>query len=135
MNANVEMNIGNNGNNQNERRNAAIQAFMNKMSQIPESQEVVSAMINDWVLNIGAEELQALTYEHIRELVEGIYQDNGRNPPGFTDDDYKQMFNFFTDFVREYHGPELQGGKRRRRRQSKKSRRKTRKSKKTRRHK
>lgn len=115
MNQNVEMNIGNGninnaGQRQRQRQNAAIQTLRNKMSAIPQSNEVVSAMVLDWVNNIGPEELNDLTYEHIRELVEGIYQDEGQNPPGFTDDDYKQMFNFFTVFVREFHGEQVQGG-------------------------
>jgi hypothetical protein len=133
------MNAVNLGNIRSERQNRAIQKLIEKMSRIPESDEIASAMTMDWVNNVVPEDLAEMKYEDIRELVEGIYRDEGLNPP-FTNDDYKQMFNFFTVFVRDYHGgeePIIQGGKRRRlskkRRQTKK---KTRRGpKKTRRHK
>ena len=136
MNANVEMNIQNNNRNV---REEAIQNLMQKMSAIPNSNEITSAMILDWVNNVGPDDVANMNYEDIRELIEGIYQDMGRNPPGFTDDHYKQIFNAFTDFVLEYYADEeQQGGKRRKRRKHRKSRKtakKIRRSKKTRRHK
>lgn len=140
MNANIEMNIGNNNANaNNNRREAAIATLRQRMSAIPNSDEVTNIMILDWVNNIGAEDLQGMTYEHLRELIEGIYQDMAQNPPGFTDDHYKQMFNIFTDFVHEFHNENIQGGKRRRRRgggrKRRQTKRKSRRSKKTRRHK
>ena len=109
------------------------------MATIPESDEIASAMTMDWVNNVGPEDLAEMKYEHIRELVQGIYDDEGLVPP-FMNNDYKQMFNFFTVFVRDYYGEEepiIQGGKRRRlskkRRQTKKKARRG--PKKTRRHK
>ncbi len=119
------MNSVNLGRNRTERQNRAIQKLIEKMARIPESDEIVSAMTIDWVNNVGPEDLAEMKYEDIRELVEGIYEDEGEEPP-FTNDDYKQMYNFFTAFVREYYGgeqPIIQGGKRhrsRRRRQTKK---------------
>jgi hypothetical protein len=144
MNMNVEMNLGNNGNgngnNAIQHENNAIQVLLNQMSTIPQSNQVASAMILDWVNNVGPEDMNNLKYEDIRELVEGMYQDVGENPPGFVDDDYKQMFNFFTSFVQNYYGEAniIQGGKHRGRRHHK--RRQTKKKsrrgpKKTRRHK
>jgi hypothetical protein len=138
MNANVEMNNGNNNRNE-ARQNAAIQSLRNRMQQIPHSEEITRLMIIDWILNVGIEDLVNMNYEHIRELIEGIYQDIGQNPPGFTDDDYKYIFNAFSIFVHEYHGvePPPNGGKRRRhsrRRRTTRKSKKTHRAKKSRRH-
>ena len=108
------------------------------MAEIPGSENIANAMALDWVLNIGPEELNSLTYEHIRELVEGTAEEG--EVLEFTNDDYKRMYNFFTTFVRDYYGPEgnaniPQGGKRRRHKRTK-SHKKTRGGKKkTRKHK
>jgi hypothetical protein len=142
MNQNIEMNLGNgNGNGNQARKNAAIQSFRNKMEQIPESVDVMNAMILDWVNNVGVEDLNELRYEDIRDLVESMYQDLNRNAPGFSDDDYKQIYNAFSVFVREFHGegPAQNGGKRRKHRKSYKSKntrrgKKSRRVKKTRKH-
>ncbi len=132
------MNAVNLGNNRTERQNRAIQKLIEKMARIPESDEIVSAMTIDWINNVGPEDLPEMKYEDIQELVQGIYE--GQEPP-FTDDHYKQMFNFFTVFVKDYYGgdePIVQGGKRRGRRHPKRrqTKKKTRRGpKKTRRHK
>jgi hypothetical protein len=133
------MNAVNIGNNRTERQNRAIQKLLEKMARIPGSDDIASAMAIDWVTNVLPEDLAEMKYEHIRELVEAIYEEEGGEPP-FTNDQYKQMFNFFTVFVRDYYGEEqpiMQGGKRRRlSKKSRQTKKKTRRSpKKTRRHK
>jgi hypothetical protein len=110
------MNAVNVGNNRTEHQNRAIQKLLEKMARIPESGDIASAMAIDWVTNVLPEDLAEMKYEDIRELVQGIYEEQGGEPP-FTNDQYKQMFNFFTVFVRDYYREEqpiMQGGKRRR---------------------
>ncbi len=107
---NVEMNIDLQNN---ARQNAAIQAFRNRMQSIPNSERVVNVMIVDWIDGVGPEDINQLTWEHIREEVERMYQDLGENPPGFTEDNYKDILNHFTTFILEFHGQQpIQGGKR-----------------------
>lgn len=111
------------------------------MAEIPGSDGITNVMVLDWILNTGPEDLvgpNALTYEHIRELVEGMREEG--EVLEFTNDDYKRMYNFFTTFVREYYGPEgqaniVQGGKRRRHKRTKSHKKTRRGKKKTRKHK
>ncbi len=135
-------------------RAAAVQKLQRKMETIPGGREVFEMMVYDWINNIDEGDLseernnrgtvvrRAFSYEDIRELVEGFYEENGENaPPPFTNDDYKKMYNYFSKFVREWYRaerPMIQGGKRGRRgnRKHRQTKKKTRRShKKTRKHK
>ena len=108
------------------RREAAENRLWHALEGIPGAEEIRGAIVEDWILNVMPEDMNHFEVEHMREAVEGAF-DQGQ-VPHITDNEYLVMTDAFKQFVREYYG--AAGGKRK----SKKTRKHKKHSKKTRKH-
>ncbi len=109
------------------RREQASQRFLDAIEDIPGGNEIWNAAVTDWILNVLPEDMNNFEEEHMREAVEGVFE-NGQ-VPDIAVNQYIVMTEAFKQFVRDYYAN--QGG---RRRKSKKTRKQKKRSKKTRKH-
>lgn len=99
---------------------AAINALEVAMQEIPESEPIYKAMFQDWIDQIGVEDLEEFTIDHFKQEAKETYKDkvkfNQGNIPEeqiaipFTDNQYRMMYDAFQKFVREFHGGQGQVG-------------------------
>jgi hypothetical protein len=105
------------------RRQQAEARLEQALEGIPGSDEIFDAIVTDWILNVGPEDMNQFKVDHMKEAVQGVFE-QGR-VPNIADNQYLLMTNAFKQFVREYYGQA--GGKRKKTRKHKKRGKKTRK--------
>jgi hypothetical protein len=120
-----------------QRRRNAKNTFYVEVKNIPGGEDIWQAVITDWILNVLPEDMEEFKVEHMREAVEGAFEEE--EVPEITDAQYEVLTDAFKKFVRSYYGevvpeqPLVQGG-RRKLRKTRKTRKHKKRSKKTRKH-
>jgi hypothetical protein len=90
------------------RRQQAEARLEQAIEGIPGAEEIFDAIVTDWILNVEPADLNNFEVEHMREAVEGAF-DQGQ-VPDIAGNQYLVLTDAFKQFVRDYYG--VGGGKR-----------------------
>ncbi len=114
---------------------AAMRTLMANLKNIPGGDVIADDMTRDWILNVLAENAEAMTVENIKEAVQGTldlaYENSNEPKPVISEEQYQVILDAFRKFVNAYYATT---GGRRVKRKARKTRKSKKQSKKTRKH-